>query len=261
MQSTRVIGVIPARYGSTRLPGKPLKTICGVPLIERVYLRAREAAVLDDLIVATDDARILETVQAFGGKAVMTSPNHPSGTDRLAEAMMNIPADIVVNIQGDQPFIDPVMIEEVVLPLTSDTALPMATLMYPIQREEDLQDIGVVKVVTDLAGNALYFSRSLLPYPRTSRPHPVYEHVGLYAYRRDFLFKLASLSPTPLEEVESLEQLRVLEHGYRIRVVETQSRDQAFAGFSIDTLDDLERAESMLRERAPAVQVGTNRSS
>lgn len=253
MQSTRVVGVIPARYGSTRLPGKPLKLIGGVSLIERVYLRAREAAVLDDLLVATDDVRIHEAVRAFGGTSVITSPSHPSGTDRLAEAMANIRADIVVNIQGDQPFIDPVMIEEVVLPLTGDTTLPMATLMYPIQREEDLHDAGVVKVVTDLAGHALYFSRSLLPYPRTNRPHRVYEHVGLYAYRRDFLFKLASLSPTPLEEVESLEQLRVLEHGYRIRVVETRSRDHAFAGFSIDTQDDLERAESMLRERAPAV--------
>lgn len=249
MQTSRVIGVIPARYGSTRLPGKPLRPILGVSLIERVYRRAKEATLLNALLVATDDLRIHEAVGAFGGQCVMTSPDHPSGTDRLAEAMRDIDGDVVVNIQGDQPFVDPVMIEEVVRPLLDDVTLPMATLMYPIQREEDLADVGVVKVVTDLMGNALYFSRSLLPYPRTDRPHPVYEHVGLYAYRRDFLFKLASLSPTPLEQIESLEQLRVLEHGYRIRVVESQGRDNAFTGFSVDTPHDLERAEGMLRER------------
>jgi 3-deoxy-manno-octulosonate cytidylyltransferase (CMP-KDO synthetase) len=244
-----VVGIIPARYGSTRLPGKALCTILGKPMIQRVYERCRGAAGLDAIYVATDDTRIAEAVHGFGGRALMTSPNHPSGTDRLAEAVASIEADVVVNIQGDQPFLDPGMITEAVEPLLSDPAIDMATLMHRLEREEDLADPSVVKVVTDLAGNALYFSRSLIPYPRQSAAHAVFEHVGLYVYRRDFLLKLASLAPTPLEQIESLEQLRVLEHGYPIRVVETHCHDSAFSGFSVDTESDLLRAEAMLRER------------
>ena len=249
MKDVSVMGVIPARFGSTRLPGKALKPILGVPMIRRVYERSRGARVLDALFVATDDDRICDTVKSFGGRAVMTSPDHPNGTDRLAEAVGPIEAEIVVNIQGDQPFIDPMMIEEAVQPLLDDPSLPMATLMHPILRPGDLDDPSVVKVVTDLVGNALYFSRSVLPYPRADIPHPVFEHVGLYAYRRDFLLKLASLPPTPLEQIESLEQLRVLEHGYRIRVIATKCADNEFSGFSVDTAQDLERAEALLRER------------
>ena len=245
----QVVGIIPARYASTRLPGKALRTILGKPMIQRVCERCRGAAVLDALHVATDDARIAETVRAFGGRAIMTRADHPSGTDRLAEAAQGLAADIVVNIQGDQPFIDPEMIAEAVQPLADDPALRMSTLMHPIEREEDLADPSVVKVVTDLAGNALYFSRSLIPYPRQQLGQAVFEHVGLYVYRREFLLELARLPPTPLERVESLEQLRVLEHGYGIRVVETRCRDNAFSGFSVDTEADLARAEAMLRER------------
>lgn len=244
-----VVGIIPARYGSTRLPGKALKLILGRPMIQRVYEQAQLARWLSSVCVATDDERILRVVESFGGRAVMTSPDHPSGTDRLAEATRAIDADIVVNVQGDQPFLDPVMIDEAVQPLLDDPALPMATLMHPVHRPEDLQNPSVVKVVVDLAGNALYFSRSLIPYPRQNVPHRVFEHVGLYVYRRDFLLTLAGLAPTPLEQVESLEQLRVLEHGYELRVVETRARDHEFTGFSVDTAEDLERAEQMLRER------------
>jgi 3-deoxy-manno-octulosonate cytidylyltransferase (CMP-KDO synthetase) len=244
-----VAGIIPARYASTRLPGKALRLILGKSMIQRVYERGRQAAVLDEVCVATDDDRIARAVEAFGGRAVMTSPDHASGTDRLAEAVRGIPADVVVNIQGDQPFIDPVMITEAVQPLLDDASLPMSTLMHPISRPEDLQDTGVVKVVVDRAGFALYFSRSLIPYPRTPVPHSVYEHVGLYVYRRDFLLELAALPPTTLEQVESLEQLRVLEHGHRIRVVETRCSDNEFSGFSVDTQADIERAEAMLRQR------------
>lgn len=244
-----VVGIIPARYGSTRLPGKALKLILGKPMIQRVYERAQLARGLSSVCVATDDERIARLVESFGGRAVMTSPDHPSGTDRLAEATRGMDAEIVVNVQGDQPFLDPVMIDEAVQPLLDDPALPMATLMHPVDRPEDLQDPAVVKVVVDLAGNALYFSRSLIPYPRHTLPHPVYEHVGLYVYRRDFLQKLAQLPPTPLERIESLEQLRVLEHGFRLRVVETKCRDHGFSGFSVDTEQDLVRAEAMLRER------------
>jgi len=161
-------------------------------------------------------------------------------------------ADIVVNIQGDQPFIDPVMIEEAVQPLLDEPDLEMATLMHPIHDPKDLADPGVVKTAVDLKGNALYFSRSLIPYPHKDVPHAVYEHVGLYVYRREFLLRLAQLEPTPLEQIESLEQLRVLEHGHRIRVMVTACEDNAFSGFSIDTQEDLERAEAMLRERGMA---------
>jgi len=248
MQPT-VIGVIPARYGSTRLPGKALRLIGGKPMIQRVYERAQLARGLNSVCVATDDERIAGVVESFGGKAVMTAVEHPSGTDRLAEATRTMDANIVVNIQGDQPFLDPMMIDEAVQPLLDDSTLPMATLMHPVHRAEDLQDPAVVKVVVGLAGNALYFSRSLIPYPRNPAPHAVQEHVGLYVYRRDFLQKLATLPPTPLEKIESLEQLRVLEHGFRLRVVETKCRDHAFSGFSVDTEQDLARAEVMVRER------------
>jgi 3-deoxy-manno-octulosonate cytidylyltransferase (CMP-KDO synthetase) len=249
MGGLKVAGIIPARYGSTRLTGKALKLIRGKPMIQRVYERSRQASVLDLVCVATDDERIVRVVEGFGGRAIMTSPDHPSGTDRLAEAVQSLDAQIVVNIQGDQPFIDPVMIEEVVQPLLDNHALNMTTIMHPIVGSDDMQDPSFVKVVVDNAGFALYFSRSLIPYPNTTAPHSVYEHVGLYAYRREFLFKIASLLPTPLEKVEALEQLRVLEHGYRIRVVPTTCGDSEFSGFSVDTADDLVRAEAMLRER------------
>lgn len=245
----RVAGIIPARYGSTRLPGKALLPIGGKPMIQHVVERARAARLLDAVYVATDDLRIVQAVEACGGDALLTSADHPSGTDRLAEAVGGIDAEIVVNIQGDQPFIDPAMIEETVQPLLDDPALPMATVMHAIVRDEDLADPGVVKVVTNRAGDALYFSRSLLPYPRQPIPHTVYEHVGLYVYRRDFLLQFARLAPTPLEQVESLEQLRALENGYRIRVVETRLPDHEFTGFSVDTAADLARAEAMWRER------------
>lgn len=250
MSENRVAGIIPARYGSTRLPGKPLKLIHGKPMIQHVYERCVASDFMECLYVATDDERIREVVEGFGGKVIMTRADHESGTDRLAEAVGSIDCDIVVNIQGDQPFFDPVMIEEGVEPLLSDSAVELCTLMFPIDREEYLQDIGVVKVVVNLAGDAMYFSRSLVPYPHKDVRHRVYEHVGLYAYRKETLLKLAKLPVTLLEEVESLEQLRWLEHGIPIRVVETACADQAFSGFSIDTPEDLKRGEEMLRERS-----------
>jgi len=249
MKNVKVAGIIPARWGSTRLPGKPLCTICGRPMIQRVYERCLEAQALDVLCVATDDARILEAVEGFGGRAVMTAIDHPSGTDRLAEAVQLLEADIVVNIQGDQPFMDSIMIDEAVQPLLVDDSVQVCTLIHPVEKPEDLTDPAVVKTVVDLAGYALYFTRSLVPYPQKDVPHKVYEHVWLYVYRRDFLLTVSKLEPTPLEQVESLEQLRWLEHGHRIRVVETQCADNAFGGFSVDTPEDVERAEAMLRER------------
>ncbi|MBN1343755.1 MAG: 3-deoxy-manno-octulosonate cytidylyltransferase [Phycisphaerae bacterium] len=249
MPAPIVVGIIPARYASTRLPGKALAPILGKSMIRRVYERSSRAAVLDAVYVATDDERIVREVEGFGGRAIMTREDHASGTDRLAEAVQSIECDIVVNIQGDQPFIDPVMIDEATQPLLDDRTLPMCTLMHPIHKPEDLKDTGVVKTVVDRNGDALYFSRSLIPYPEKDVAHTIYEHVGLYVYRREFLIKLARLEPTILEQVESLEQLRVLEHGYRLRVVATQCEDNEFSGFSIDTAEDLARAEAMLRDR------------
>lgn len=251
---TKVAGLIPARHGSTRLPGKVLAPILGKSMIRRVYERALLSGVLDTVVVGTDDERVADEVRAFGGRVVMTSPDHVSGTDRLAEMVQQTEsgvtdAEVVVNIQGDHPFMDPAMIEEAVRPLLEDPELPMATLKHRISEPEDLADPAVVKVVVDHQDNALYFSRSRIPNPCKDVAHPVFAHVGLYVYRRDFLIRLSQLEPTLLEQVESLEQLRVLEHGYRIRVLETRTTDHEFGGFSVDTPEDLGRAEAMLRER------------
>ena len=251
---TKVAGLIPARYGSSRLPGKVLAPILGKSMIQRVYERALQAELLDAVLIGTDDERVAEAIRAFGGRVVLTSADHTSGTDRLAEMVQQpdsgvADADIVVNIQGDQPFMDPRMIEEAVQPLLDDPELPMATLKHRVTKPEDLEDPAVVKVVVDHQDNALYFSRSRIPNPCKDVPHPVFEHVGLYVYRRDFLIKWGQLAPTLLEQVESLEQLRVLEHGYRIKVLETGTVDHEFGGFSVDTPEDLARAEALLRER------------
>ena len=248
MRTAKVTGLIPARYGSSRLPGKPLKMIGGKSMIQRVYERCAQATLLDDVVVATDDERIISAVEAFGGNAVMTRVDHLSGTDRLAEAAGKTDADIIVNIQGDQPFLDPKMIEEGVQPLLDDASLEIATLMVPITREADLEDPAVVKVVPNLAGDAMYFSRSRIPYPREAFEHNVYEHVGLYVYKTETLIKVSQLAPTVLEQVEMLEQLRWIEHGIRIGVVESHCANVAINGFSVDTPEDLARAEEILEE-------------
>jgi len=242
----KVLGVIPARYASTRLPGKPLVDILGRPMIRLVYENAARARTLERLIVATDDERILEAVEAFGGRARLTSREHNTGTDRVAEMAGGLEAEVVVNIQGDEPFVEPGMIDEIVQPLLDDPELPMCTSMHQVTDPADFANPNVVKVVVDLAGHALYFSRSLIPYPRKREGHRVFEHIGLYAYRRDFLLSYARLPQTPLEKLESLEQLRALEHGYRIRVVETR---QSYIPLSVDTPEDLEKARVLARER------------
>jgi len=242
----RVVGVIPARYASTRLPGKPLVDIMGKTMIQHVYENAARSKTLEQLIVATDDERIMAAVAAFGGRAVLTSRDHNTGTDRVAEVVRGLDVEVVVNIQGDEPFVHPGMIDEVVQPLLDDPDLPMCTSMHEITDKEDFDNPNVVKTVVDLAGNALYFSRSLVPYPRKSEGHRAFEHIGMYAYRKDFLLKYAGLPQTPLEKLESLEQLRVLEHGYRLRVVETR---QDYIPLSVDTPEDLERARALARQR------------
>lgn len=222
---------------ATRFPGKPLVDLCGKPMIQWVYERSRSAYGVSQVIVATCDLEIMEAVRAFGGEAVMTSSAHRSGTDRLAEAAAALDADVIVNVQGDEPLIDPASIELALKPFTSDNEITMTSLMTPIDAQT-AQNPNLVKVVVDMQKHALYFSRSPIPYERNPlQDSHIYGHVGLYAYTRDFLLKFASLQPTPLEKAESLEQLRVLEHGYRIKMVEIKDRP-----LGVDTLDDLEKA-------------------
>ncbi len=242
----KVLGIIPARYGSTRLAGKPLVDIGGKPMIQHVYARALGATCLDLLLVATDDRRIVEAVEGFGGRAVMTDPNHKSGTDRCAEVAADHPDhEIVVNIQGDVPLLDPRLIEQVVAPLLADPAVVMSTSAKPLA-EQAWQDPNTVKVVANINGDALYFSRSLIPYPRNKEGFLAYEHIGLYCYRRDFLFRYAKLPRTPLERTESLEQLRALEYGYSIRVVLLENTGETM---SVDTPEDLARARALVAEK------------
>jgi 3-deoxy-manno-octulosonate cytidylyltransferase (CMP-KDO synthetase) len=218
----KTVAVIPARYASTRFPGKPLTKIGGVTMIERVYTQASLATSLDRVIVATDDERIFNAVRAFGGNVVMTGAEHRCGTDRLAEVAGSRPdIDIVVNVQGDEPLIDPAVIDRAVSPLLQDSTVQMATIAAPITDHEEVNNPDVVKVVFDANGFALYFSRSAIPYYRERPPEgPQYfAHVGLYVYRRECLLRLASLPPTALERAESLEQLRALENGIQIKVV------------------------------------------
>lgn len=239
----KVMGVIPARYHSTRLEGKPLADIHGRPMIRWVYENVKKAENLDDVLVATDDTRIFEAVEGFGGKAVMTARGHTTGTDRIAEVVENLGVEIVINIQGDEPFITPTMIDEVAAPLLADRDIPMSTLMHEIAETES-GNPNTVKVVADALGFALYFSRSPIPYPRNRGEHPVFGHIGIYGYRRDFLLKLTRMAPTPLEKTESLEQLRVIENGFKIKVVRTTTTD--YIPLSVDTGEDLERARKLL---------------
>jgi 3-deoxy-manno-octulosonate cytidylyltransferase (CMP-KDO synthetase) len=239
----KIIGIIPARYGSTRLEGKPLKDICGKPMIQHVVEAAQKAHLLAGVIVATDDQRIVQAVESFGGKARLTSVDHKTGTDRVAEVAASLDVDVVVNIQGDEPLLNPAMIDEVTEPFLHDPALPMCTSCTPILEEEKLNSPHVVKVVFDQKGYALYFSRSLIPYPRKQECFVAYEHLGLYAYRKDFLMKYIKIPQTRLEINESLEQLRVLESGYPLKVVVTA---QAYFGLSVDTLEDLEKVREIV---------------
>ncbi|NJM37345.1 MAG: 3-deoxy-manno-octulosonate cytidylyltransferase [Akkermansiaceae bacterium] len=222
--TTYILGVLPSRWGSTRFPGKPLHLIAGKPLIQHVWERCKECTLLDDIIVATDDERIAEAVIAFGGKATMTSPDHPSGTDRIAEAVLAVPqATHIINIQGDEPLIDPALIDELAAAMVADSTLDMATAANPLDPADPaVQDPNVVKVVTALDGRALYFSRSPLPFFRNAVDElPVLRHKGIYAYQRSFLQRFITWPPSPLEKAESLEQLRALENGASIKVIST----------------------------------------
>lgn len=233
----KFICIIPSRYASTRLPGKPLADIDGEPMIQRVYEQAVKATKIDQVVVAVDNPKVYDTVVSFGGHAVMTREDHVNGTDRLAEAVAHFPdADVVVNVQGDEPLIAPDVIDALCQAFEEDDSLSMATVATPMKQEE-YNDPSAVKVIMNQRDEAMYFSRSLIPYPRnpyTDQIHP-YKHIGIYAYRKEFLLQYAQMAQTPAEKVESLEQLRVLENGYKIKVIKTNHQ---FIG--IDTPEDLQ---------------------
>lgn len=259
----QVIAIIPARYGSTRLPGKPLLDLAGKPIIQHVFERTKATTLVDRVLIATDDMRIADVVRAFGGEVLITRADHETGTDRIAEAARNIEGDIVVNVQGDEPFIDPQTIDLTVAPLIMDDSLMMSTVCEPLARAEDLFNSNVVKVVLDQQGNALYFSRAPIPFPRNAADakslidtqaiigqltpeilQHYRKHVGLYVYRRNFLLEFTTWPRAILEEIESLEQLRVLTQGYRIRVITVQR-----SSVGIDTPEDLARARAIFEAK------------
>ncbi len=243
-QEINVVGFIPARAASSRFPGKPLADVCGKPMIIRVYERALKCDALQDVYVATDSEIIMNSVQDHGAKAVMTRSDHPSGTDRIAEAANHVGLednDIAVNIQGDQPLFEPKMIDEVIGPLLNDDSIPMSTLIYRIVRDEEINHPNAVKTVFDTEGFALYFSRATIPYCRENGAScEFFKHHGVYAYRNDFLQQFARLPVGYLEDKERLEQLRALENGFKIKVILTK-----FDSVEVDTPEDLSRVNQI----------------
>jgi 3-deoxy-manno-octulosonate cytidylyltransferase (CMP-KDO synthetase) len=242
--NNHISGVLPARWGSSRFPGKPLHLIAGKPLIQHVWERCRQCSNLDEILVATDDRRIFDAVEAFGGRVVMTSPQHPTGTDRIAEALKALSGTThIVNIQGDEPLIDPALIDELAAALAADPTLDMATAANPLDPADPaVRDPNVVKVVTALDGRALYFSRSPLPFFRNASPGlPVLRHKGIYAYSRAFLERFVTWKPSPLEIAESLEQLRALENGASIKVILTTDTSPG-----VDTPEQAREVERLL---------------
>ncbi len=244
MAAPVIVGVIPARYASSRLPAKALAEIEGVPMVVRVWRQASRARALARVLVATDDERIMRAVITAGGEAMMTAATHQSGTDHIAEVAGKVPADIYVNVQGDLPFIAPADLDALAAPMRADEGIAMATLATPILSAEEWYNSNVVKVVCDGRGDALYFSRAPIPWPRDGGGPPALarRHIGVYAYRRDFLLRFAGLEPGALERLEKLEQLRALERGYRIRVVASVA-----PSLEIDTAEDLARAREYAR--------------
>ncbi len=236
----KILGVIPARFASSRFPGKAIARIAGKSMLQHVYERVSMSRYLTSIMIATDDERILAEARSFGAPVRMTRPDHPSGTDRVAEVASAMESELVVNIQGDEPLIDPAAIDAAILPMAADPEIPMGTLKKRIEDPREIGDPNVVKVVTDSAGNAIYFSRSTIPYARDGAHTAHYKHVGLYVYRREFLLGYSDLPVGPLERAERLEQLRALENGYPIRVVETE-----YESLGVDTPADLERVTTL----------------
>jgi 3-deoxy-manno-octulosonate cytidylyltransferase (CMP-KDO synthetase) len=249
-KSNEVLAVIPARYASSRFRGKPIASIAGRPMIQHVADRVKRAQCVSRVVIATDDARIQAAVKDFGGEAVRTRSDHRSGTDRVAEVAAHIPADIYVNVQGDEPLVDPATIDSLVSAMIDEDSVQISTPCSAITTPNDIMDPNIVKVVRNFDGDALYFSRAPIPWvrdrgERVAAQH--WKHLGLYAYRRDALLDFPTLPPGELERLEQLEQLRWLENDYRIRVVETE-----YDAISVDVPADLERVEKILREKKPS---------
>lgn len=242
-QNLHIVGVVPSRWGSTRFPGKPLHLIAGKPLVQHVWEQCQKCQQLDRVVIATDDFRIEDTVKAFGAEVIMTSPDHPTGSDRIAEVLETLPeATHAVNIQGDEPLIDPALIDSLAQLMRADADLEMATAASPLSDPADIADPNIVKVVLSETSDALYFSRSPIPYQRsTPEELTIYRHIGLYSYRRDFLKKFLAWPPTAIEKAESLEQLRALSHGIRIQVSLT---DHVAPG--VDTPEQAAHIETLL---------------
>jgi 3-deoxy-manno-octulosonate cytidylyltransferase (CMP-KDO synthetase) len=235
--------IIPARYGSTRLAAKPLADLCGKPMIQRVYEQAVKASLAENVTIATDDQRIVDAVKSFGGRVVMTAGHHQTGTDRISEVAEGCSSQLIVNLQGDLPLLAPEMLDQLIDQFGKDDAV-MGTLKREITSAEELYNPNVVKVVTDARGYALYFSRLAIPYVRDVKvPGKHYKHYGVYIYRKDFLKTFTQLPPSPLEQMEKLEQLRALENGYRIKVVETKHDS-----IEVDTPEDLEKVRGLLKD-------------
>jgi 3-deoxy-manno-octulosonate cytidylyltransferase (CMP-KDO synthetase) len=250
MSHPRVVVIIPARYGSQRLPAKPLADICGKPMVQHVYERAARATLVNAVLVATDDERIASVVRGFGGRVVMTPESLQTGTDRIGYVARSLAdADIVVNVQGDEPVIEPAMIDEAVLPLVRDSSILVGTLVRKIESNDELTNPGIVKVVLDCEGNGMYFSRSPIPFGRDLPPgawlryHTYYKHIGLYVFRREFLNTFTAMSQTPSERSEKLEQLRILENGYKIHCTVT-----SFDSIPVDTREDLDEVRVIVKQ-------------
>jgi len=235
----KILGVIPARFGATRFPGKVLALLSSKTILQHVYERASQSRYISGVVIATDDQRVYETARGFGARVRMTRPDHASGTDRVAEVVSTEEASVIVNIQGDEPLIDPAAIDAAILPLFHDSDVVMATLKKRIEDPREIADPNVVKVVTNHLGDAIYFSRCAIPYAREAGG-VWFKHIGLYVYRRDFLLGYSSLPVGPLERAERLEQLRALENGFSLRVVETESES-----LGVDTPEDLERVSRL----------------
>ncbi len=239
----KFLGVIPARYGSTRFEGKPLEIIHGKTMIEWVYKRSLSSK-LDKVVVATDDDRIVEVVKSFGGEVILTSRDHETGTDRIAEVAQNYrDFDVIINVQGDEPLIESSMINSLITPFIEEPELKMATLKYKLDNMEDVNNPNIVKVICDKNDYAIYFSRNPIPFPRKLEISNYYKHIGVYAYKRDFVLDYAKMPQTPLEISESLEQLRVLENCYKIKVLETKHKV-----LGVDTPEDLIKVINYVKE-------------
>lgn len=242
----KVIGVIPARYGSTRFPAKVLADILGKPMIQHVWEGAKRSKLLNDLIIACDDERVREKAKSFGAKAVLTSSEHKSGSDRIIEAVSSLNFEIIINIQGDEPLVHPSMIDGLAKAMLDDKSCVMATVIKPLDDLKEIEDPNVVKAIVDHKGYAIYFSRSVIPYSRDKadvKNIGYYKHLGLYAYRKEFLMNFNNLPVSRLEKTEQLEQLRVVQAGYKIKTVETPYNTMA-----VDTADDLKRVEEYLKK-------------